>query len=169
MQINQNIIEVTGAAAQVWGNVLIPGKGKMSLKIMGDILYCTHKSGLEKKDSWTRIQNIDCVEIMEAPVYLLLGIGAFLCFSGLGGIFGFDIFRLILFIAGVLLIIYALLNKRRYLAIMSNRNTIAIFMTKSPEFYQQFSMNLLMIARQLNAPNIQNKTVRPQQNRAEAA
>ncbi len=158
MRINQNIVEITGSPAQVWGNVLIPARGTMSLKISGDILQGTVKTGLEKKDSWTRIQRIDSVEISEAPIYPLLALGGFISFMFLGALFNSPSFGSLMLLVGVGLIIFALMNKRRCLVIMSDRNTIAIFMSKPPETYQQFAINLLLIARQLNtATNSQNK------------
>lgn len=62
----------------------------------------------------------------------------------------------------------AILKKRRYLAIMSHRNTVAVFMNRPPEMYQQFATNLLLIARQLNLSNNQSSSNR-QQSRPEAA
>ncbi|RUT05055.1 hypothetical protein DSM106972_038760 [Dulcicalothrix desertica PCC 7102] len=59
MRANNNVTEITGSPARVWGNVLIPANGKMALKITGDILQTTHTTALEKKESWTPIQNID--------------------------------------------------------------------------------------------------------------
>ncbi|NJM23299.1 MAG: hypothetical protein HC907_33985 [Richelia sp. SM1_7_0] len=123
----------------------------MRLKIAGDVLQSTHKTWLEKRESWTRIQNIDSVEIMEAPIYPLLAIGSFLSFLGLRGLFDVNIFLLFLLFLGISLILFAILKKRRYLAVMSHRNTIAVFMNKPPEVYQQFAMNLMLISRQLNA------------------
>lgn len=158
MRTNQNILEITGSPAQVWGNVLIPARGTVSLKISGDILQSTVKTGLEKKDSWTRIQRIDSVEISEAPIYPLLALGGFMSFMFLGALFNFPSFGSLMLLIGIGLIVFALTSKRRCLVIMSDRNTIAVFMNKSPETYQQFAINLLLIARQLNTPtNLQTK------------
>ena len=52
--------EITGSCAQVWNGVIIPSNGVISVKIDGNNLNATVKSGLEKKDSRTRIQNVDC-------------------------------------------------------------------------------------------------------------
>lgn len=71
MRINHSVTEITGSPARVWGNVL----------------QATHTTTLEKKESWTRIQNIDSIEIMEAPIYPLLEEGGFLCLFGLRGLF----------------------------------------------------------------------------------
>ncbi|MEH2411008.1 hypothetical protein [Nostoc sp.] len=59
----------------------------------------------------------------------------------------------ILLVAAVALIVYAITNKRRYLAFYSHRNAIVIFMNKSPELYQQFAMNVLALSRKLNTPS----------------
>ncbi|MHC5827457.1 MAG: hypothetical protein ACYT04_69145, partial [Nostoc sp.] len=61
----------------------------------------------------------------------------------------------------VALIVYAITNKRRYLAIYSHRNAIVVFMNKSPELYQQFAMNVLALSRKLNAPS-NTQTRQPQ-------
>jgi hypothetical protein len=140
----------------MWGNVLIPTSGTVTVKITGDILQATVKSGLETKDSWTRIQNVDSVEIAEAPLYIAIGIGAVLCLAGLGsfagGSFDGSVMGFILLACGITCIVYAFMNKRRLLAIHSFRNTIPVFMTKPSEGYQQFGANVMAIARQLNAP-----------------
>ena len=150
MKINQEIVEIKGTPAQVWGNMLIPARGRITVQITGDTLLGKVKTGLEKKESWIRIQNIDSVEILEAPIYALLGLGGFLVLSGLGTLASSFEFGLILILGGIAIIHFALNNKRRCLVIYSHRNTIAVFMNKSPETYQQFSMNVLAIARQLN-------------------
>lgn len=161
MRINQQVIEITGVPAQLWGNVLVPSRGTMSVKITGDTLQGTVKTGLEKKEYWIRIQNIDSIEILESPIYALLGIGGFLIFSGLGALNPSFVLGLILILGGAAIIAYAISNKRRYLAIYSYRNTIVIFMNKSPEIYQQFAMNVLAFARKLNAP-VNTPTRQPQ-------
>ncbi|MDB9372331.1 hypothetical protein [Nodularia sphaerocarpa] len=151
---NQHIMEITGSPAQAWGNVLIPAKGIMTVKITGDTLQGTTKTGLEKKESWLRIQNIDSVEIQEAPIYALFGLGGILFLSGLGQFLNQSSgLGLILLLAGGGIIIYAINNKRRYMAIHSYRNSIVVFMNKSPETYQQFAMTVLALCRKLNAPS----------------
>lgn len=152
MRTTQQVMEITGAPAQVWGNVLVPAKGTITVKVTGDTLVGTAKTGLEKKETWIRIQNIDSVEILEAPIYALLSFGVFLIFSALGAFRNSFVLGLILLIAGVALIVYAITNKRRYLAIYSHRNAIVVFMNKSSEVYQQFAMNVLALSRKLNAP-----------------
>ncbi|WP_322706520.1 hypothetical protein [Nostoc sp. DedQUE04] len=152
MRTTQQVFEITGAPAQVWGNVLVPAKGTITVKVTGDTLQGTAKTGLEKKESWIRIQNIDSVEILESPIYALLVIGGFLAFSALGAFNQSFILGSILLVAGVGIILYAINNKRRYLAIYSHRNAVVIFMSKSPEIYQQFAMNVLALSRKLNTP-----------------
>ena len=46
MHINQQVIEITGNPAQVWGNMLVPAKGRITVKITGDTLQGTTKTGL---------------------------------------------------------------------------------------------------------------------------
>ena len=68
---------------------------------------------------------------------------------------------LIRIIGGVFIIVFAIKHKRRYLAIYSHRNTVIIFMNKSPDIYQQFAVNILAIARKLNSP-VSTPTRQPQ-------
>ncbi|WP_392530240.1 hypothetical protein [Nostoc sp. C117] len=160
MRTNQQVTEITGAPAQVWGNVLVPARGTILVKVTGDTLQGTTKTGLEKRETWIRIQNIDSVETLEAPIYALLGFGGFLAFSALGAFSNSSGLGLILLVA-IALIVYAITNKRRYLAIYSHRNAIVIFMNKSPEVYQQFAMNVLALSRKLNTPS-NTQTRQPQ-------
>ena len=161
MRTNQQVVDITGAPAQVWGNILIPARGTITLKITGDILQGTVKTALEKKESWTRIQNIDSIEILEAPIYALLFFGGFLLLSSLGTLAQSPVLGLILLLVGAAIIGWAINNKRRCLAIYSHRNTVAVFMNKPPEIYEQFSKNVLAIARQLNTP-VDAPTKQPQ-------
>jgi hypothetical protein len=160
----QHIIEITGSPAQAWGNVVIPSKGTMTVKITGDTLQGTTKTGLEKKECWLRIQNIDSVEIQESPIYALLSLGGIIFLSGVGQ-FVNESFELgsILILAGGGIITYAINNKRRYIAIHSYRNSIVTFMNNPPETYQQFAMTVLALSRKLNAPsNTQTRQSNPQ-------
>lgn len=155
MKINHHITEIIGNPAQVWGNVLVPAQGKITVKITGDTLQGTTKTGLEKKESWIRIQNIDSIEILESPIYALFSLGFFLIFifSGLSLVSeSFLILGLIFILVGAALIVFAIRYKRRYLAIYSHRNAIVVFMNKHSEASQEFAVNVLAIARKLNSP-----------------
>ena len=152
MHINQQVIEITGNPAQVWANMLVPAKGRITVKITGDTLQGTTKTGLEKKESWIRIQNIDSIEILESPNYALIGLGTSLILSSLGVLNQSSILGLILIFGGAAIIVFAIKYKRQYLGIYSHRNGIVVFMNKSPDIYQQFAMNVLAIARKLNSP-----------------
>ena len=152
MRTNQQIVEITGGAAQVWGNTLIPSRGTITVRINGDTLQATVKNGLAKKESWMRIQNIDSIETLEEPLYALLIFGVTLAFFGLLGLGSAPMLGLILLSIGVLIVVYSLKNRLRYLAIYSHRNAIAVYMSKSPESYQQFAANVLALSRQLNSP-----------------
>ncbi|MCA6553994.1 MAG: hypothetical protein ACK5EU_17615 [Pseudanabaena sp.] len=152
--------EITGSCAQVWNGVIIPSNGVISVKIDGNNLSATIKSGLEKKDSRTRIQNIDSVEIHTAPIYLLLAIGIGLSVIGLiGWISTFSngnspMLAFVLLLAGIAAIVLSILNKQRYMAIYSLRYTIVLFMKGSPELYQQFAARVMAVADSLNHAEI---------------
>lgn len=159
---NQQVTEITGTAAQFWGNALIPSRGTITVKITGDTLQGTLKTGLEKKESWTRIQNIDSIEILEAPFYALLSIGIFLIFPGLTSLINNSALGVLLLLLGCIIAAFALLKKRRYLVIYSHRYTIPVFISKRPEAYQQFATNVLAIARNLNSSvSTQSQTQTP--------
>jgi hypothetical protein len=161
MQASQRVTEISGKPGKVWGNVLVPAGGSVIVKITGDTLQTTVKSGVEKTDSWVRIQNIDSVEVVEAPEYTLLAIGIVLVLSALGTFSGSAIFGFILLIAGIACIVYSFIKKRRLLVIYSLRYTIPIFMNKSATTYQQFAEHVMAIARHLNAPPAMQPANRP--------
>ncbi|MGI0488552.1 hypothetical protein ACN4EK_24340 [Pantanalinema rosaneae CENA516] len=165
MQANPRITEVSGRPVKVWGNVLVPAAGSVTLKILGDTLQSTVKSGMEQTDSWVRIQNVDTVEVAEAPEYLLIVLGIFLLFIGLGLWSQNFFFGFLFFVAGIACIVYAFINKRRLLVIHSLRSTVAVFMTKPSSSYQQFAEHVMAIARHLNAPPTMPPTNRPTNNR----
>lgn len=175
---NPNIIEVTGKPGAVWGAFPIPLRGEITLKIAGDVIQASLVNGLSKTTTRIRAQNIDTVETMEAPNYFLLALGGFLTFVGGIGIlgaltsghgFGGIFFLLLLYSlfagGGVLLVRYTLNNKYRLLTFRSPCCTIPIFMTKPSDSYQQFSNNVLILARQLNAQPVQasNRTSQARQ------
>ncbi len=141
MGINQELLEITGSPAQVWGNILVPAKGTINVEINNLILHAKANSGLEKKDSWIPIQSIDSVEIVEAPIYWLLSFGVLLILLGLTNLT--SIFGLILIGLGIGVIVFILKKKRRCLVIYSSCHTTAVFMNKPKEIYQQFAMNVL--------------------------
>ncbi len=152
--------EITGSCAQIWNGVIIPTNGTISVKIDGNNLNSTVKSGLEKKDSRTRIQNIDSVEIHTAPIYLLLAIGIGLALIGLIGWISTlsngssPMFAFFLLLVGIAAIVLSILNKQRYMAIYSLRYTIVLFMKGSPELYQQFALRVMAAADSLNHAGI---------------
>jgi len=142
--------EITGKPGNLIGKMIVPASGSITVRIVGDMLQATTKGTLEKRDSWTRIQNIDCAEIVESPIWQLLGIGIPLLLAGLPSVEYSD-FGGLLLLAGIGCIAAFFLVKRRYLAIYSSRNTIPVFIQKPSETYQQFAMAVMTIARQLNA------------------
>jgi hypothetical protein len=85
---------------------------------------------------------------------------------GLGLLVSSGILGLMILAVGVICIIFAFREKRRLLVIHSFRYTVPIFMTKSPDLYQQFSANVMTIVRQLNAPAPAPQPNRPTQARS---
>ena len=152
IQANQRVTEIAGRPGKVWGNVFVPSSGNITVKIVGDTLQTTLRSGMAKTSAWVRIQNIDSVEVVECPEYLLLSLGIFLVLIGLGTLNNLALLGLMFLAGGIACIVYAFINKRRLLAIYSLRYTVPVFMTKSSPTYQQFAEHVMAIARHLNAP-----------------
>lgn len=152
MQTNSKVMEVIGKPGQVWGQVIVPSHGTIEARIVGDCLQAVTMSGFGKETSLTRIQNIDSVEIAEAPNSLLLSIGAPFLLMGLLSLETSIVLGFVVLVIGAIFVFFAFREKRRLLVIHSLRYTIAIFMTKSPDLYQQFAHNVMAMARQLNAP-----------------
>lgn len=164
MQANQRVTEISGRPGKVWGSVFVPSSGSITVKIAGDTLQTTLQSGMAKTSAWVRIQNIDSVEVVESPEYLLLALGIFLVLTGLGAMNRAAFLGLLFLAGGIACIVYAFINKRRLLAIYSLRYTVPVFMTKPSPTYQQFAEHVMAIARHLNAPpqaNRQQPTGKP--------
>lgn len=163
MQMNQKVIEIVGKPGKVWGQVMVPTTGTIEVRIVGDLVQATVKNGFEKTTSWTRIQNVDSIEIAEAPNYLLLAIGVPISLMSLASFESNAVLGFVILAIGVLFIVFAFREKRRLLAIHSLRYTVPVFMTKSSDLYQQFAANVMAIARQLNAPMPASQPNRPAQ------
>lgn len=124
---------------------------------MGDVLQTTTISGFEKKELSIRIQNIDSIEMTEAPIYALLSLGVFIALTGLGAFFADGFFGFLCLVVGIVIVVWAIQKKRRLLVIYSLRSVVPIYMNKSPEEYQQFTRQVMAIARHLNALPTQSR------------
>lgn len=142
-QVNNNsrtVVEINGKPGQVWGNVVIPASGKSTIKIIGDVLHTntTTTYDLEKKVIYTRIQNIDSIEIVEGRLWWLF-------FIGLATLF--------FYLIGVIFIIAFFAYKRNWIVIHTNCANLILFYKKT-ENAQEFCKNVLAISRQLNMPTL---------------
>jgi hypothetical protein len=139
----RTIAEISGTPGQVWGNVAIPASGKTTMKIVGDVLQSNTTSAyqLEKKLIYTRIQNIDSVELVEGRMWWLLTIGIFTS----------------IYLIGIAFIIAFFVYKRNWIVVHTNGSNLILFYKKT-ENAQDFCKNILAISRQLNTPML------PQQN-----
>jgi len=152
--------EITGTAAQAFGNIFIPSSGTITARIMGDILQTTLTSGFERKEVLIRIQNIDSIETTEAPIYAQLSLGVSMTLLGLGVIFANVFLGFLCLVVGIVTVVWAIQKKRRLLVIYSLRSAVPIYMNKPSEEYQQFTRQVMAIARHLNNPPMQQ----PRQN-----
>lgn len=142
---------ISGTAARAFGNVFVPTSGTATAQIMGDVLQTTVKSGLEKKELFIRIQNIDSIEITEAPIYALLSLGISIVLASLGAFSSDAFWGFICLAVGLVIVVWAIQKKRRLLIIYSLRSVVPIYMNRPPEEYQQFTTQVMAIARRLNA------------------
>ena len=98
------------------------------------------------------MQNIDSIEITEAPIYALLSLGVSIVLASLGA-FSSDVFLGFICLAvGLVIVVWAIQKKRRLLVIYSLRSVVPIYMNKPPEEYQQFTKQVMAIAHRLNTP-----------------
>lgn len=134
---NSGVTEITGTPGQAWGSFVVPAGGKSSLRIVGDTLQgkTVVNFGLETKEIYTRIQAIDSIEVIEGRMWWLL-------FLGLATLF--------LYFIGVIFIVLFFVFKQNCLVVHSNSASLVIF-HQDTNRAKQFSQNLLLLARQLNA------------------
>lgn len=92
MRENSNI-EINGKPGLLWGNLIVPGSGRLKIKIVGDLLHINSESyyKLETKDIQTRIQDIKSIEIASGPLSWLLVLGILTI-----GLYGLGIILIIL-------------------------------------------------------------------------
>ncbi|MTJ14786.1 hypothetical protein FJR11_19840 [Anabaena sp. UHCC 0187] len=138
MRENSNI-EINGKPGLLWGNLIVPGSGRLKIKIVGDLLHTNTESyyKLEKKDIQTRIQDVKSIEIASGPLSWLLGLGIFTLPWGIGIIF---------------LILYFFI-KQNWLIIYTTNISIIVFYKKTQDV-EGFRTRVLTLARQLNSPSL---------------
>ncbi|PSB07007.1 hypothetical protein C7B61_17055 [filamentous cyanobacterium CCP1] len=141
---NQNVIEITGRPGQIWGAMVIPAGGKTTMRIVGDTLQTTTRVnlGLETKETFTRIQKIDSVEMAEGRIWWLLIIGLFTA----------------VWIVGLILIALFFVIKQNWIVIHSSKTSLILFHSDTSKV-KQFCSNLLSVARQLNTRTPANNNV----------
>jgi hypothetical protein len=133
----QAMSEINGRPGQVWGSVIIPASGKATMRIVGDTLHTSTKTsyGLEKKETQTRIQNIDAVEVVEGRLWWLLFLGLSTLVWGIGIVF----------------IVLFFVLKQNWMVVHTPCSPLILFYKKSDNV-QGFCTDLLNLSRQLNAP-----------------
>lgn len=131
------VIELSGKPGQVWGNVVIPTWGKTRFRMSGDMIQASSRLffGLEKKQTHTRIQNVDSVELVQGRLWWLLWLGI----------------PLLSIFVGIVPIIAFFLMKRQWLTIYSQNAVLILFyQSEDTERASQFSQMILDRARQIN-------------------
>lgn len=182
MAQNYGTQEIIGKPGALWGPLPIPMKGRVTVKVTGDILLATTTSGMTKQTLRVRIKNIDNIEIQEAPKYFLLIIGGMFALSGGLGLLGaivslflsFDflqfilavVINLIFLVPSILLILYATNNKSRLMTFRTPCAVLPVFLTMETGIYEQFGNNVLGLARQLNMLSSPTTARKPQVSQA---
>jgi hypothetical protein len=107
------------------------------MRIVGDTLHTSTKTayGLEKKETQTRIQNIDAVEVVEGRLWWLLWLG----------------FSTLVWGIGIVFIVLFFVLKQNWMVVHTPCSPLILFYKKA-ENVQGFCTNLLNLSRQLNAP-----------------
>ena len=160
MQKTTQIQDIQGIAAQTWGSVFVPvSGGTTTISVKGDVLESRVSLRMGSQTIWTRIQTVDSVEIDYSPAWALIGLGIFIVLTGLGTLAGSMSLGLIILAVGLVITVYAWLNKRRLLVIYARSSVIPVFMNKPTEAYENFAMRVLSISRQLN--RLPQSTQRP--------
>lgn len=151
MKSTQQNQEIQGIAAQTWGGVFVPVSGSTTtVSIKGDVLESRVKLGMSTQTIWTRIQTVNSVEVDHSPSWALISLGIFIILTGLGTLFGSASLGIIILLVGLVITVYAWLNKRRLLVIYAASSTIPVFMNKPTEVYEKFALQVLAMSRQLN-------------------
>ncbi len=144
----QKIFEVSGTPGQlIVGGLIFPNfGGSTTVKIDGTIVHEKAFIGSEKRESFTRLDAIDYVGVYDSSIGLFLAIAAI--FFGLGALSPFSEnvmsgINILFFALSILFFLGYSLLKYRYLLIHSQRNTIIVFITKSPYTYRQFALTIM--------------------------
>lgn len=131
------IREMTGRPGQSWGYIVIPARGKVTMRIRGDVLDTTITTtyGLENRHLMTRIQRIETVEMIEGRLWWLLGIGIPLLFF---------------FFLGLIPIVLFFFLKQKWLIVHNASGNLLLFYDDSQRA-NSFCQTLMAVARQLNS------------------
>ena len=129
--------EITGRPGRSFGYIVVPASGKTTMRITGDILEAKSKTayGLEQRESYTRIQRIETVEMIEGRIWWLLSIGVPL---------------LAAYFVGVVPIIAFFLLKQKRLVVHDKSGNNFLFYKDSAKA-KDFCQTLMLVSRQLNS------------------
>jgi len=152
MKNNTNQPEIHGIAARTVGNVYAPTNGTVTkLRVKGDLLQAEVNFSTGKQMTWTRIQSINSVEIVETPSYPWVGLGVSVILVGVLISGSSEWFGGLVTLTGIAAIVYGWRKKRRLMVFYALNSTIPIFMNQPSGVYEKFAMGVLTLARQLNS------------------
>lgn len=143
--------EITGSPGQSLGYIVIPARGKVTMRISGDMLETKSKTvyGLENKESYTRIQRIETVEMIEGRLWWLLSIGI--------PLLGF-------YLIGVIPIILFFFLKQKRVVVYDKSGSHFLFY-KDSHTVKDFCQTLMLVSRQLNSKSLPAQTSKKQRDR----
>ncbi|MDJ0796940.1 MAG: hypothetical protein QNJ51_08885 [Calothrix sp. MO_167.B12] len=135
---SQPFLEINGRPGVVLGNFIVPASGRSKIKIIvvGDLIKTNINLayGLEKKEIFTPISEVQSIEIAEGRLWWLLGLGIFTLFA---------------YFIGIIFIILFFIIKQRWVIIYTSSVSLILFHKKT-ESVEQFRQTVLKIRRQIN-------------------
>jgi hypothetical protein len=148
MKTTPTIKEIRGTPGEIWGNIVIPTRGQVIMRLNGDLLQTQQRLawGLEQQENYTRLSNLTSISITEGRIWWLLWLG----------------FATLAFYIGVIFIIAFFLVKPQWLVIHSGGETLILFFRqKDAEKVKLFRQTTLNLARQLSSPNFPSIPTQP--------
>ncbi|MDY6784164.1 MAG: hypothetical protein SW833_16725 [Cyanobacteriota bacterium] len=139
MKAAQLIKEIRGTPGEIWGNVVIPTRGQVVMRLNGDLLQTQQRLawGLEQQENYTRLSKITSISIVEGRIWWLLWLG----------------FATLVFYIGVIFIIAFFLVKQQWIVIHGGgENLILFFRQRDAEKVKLFRQTVFNLARQPSSP-----------------
>ncbi|MDY7015051.1 MAG: hypothetical protein SVX43_15940 [Cyanobacteriota bacterium] len=138
MKAVQPIKEIRGTPGEILGNIVIPTRGQVIMRLNGDLLQTQQRLawGLEQQENHTRLSQITSISIVEGRIWWLLWLG----------------FATLVFYIGVIFIIAFFLVKQQWLVVYGGGETLILFFRqRDAEKVKLFRQTTLNFARHLSS------------------